>query len=298
VCSFSAQITVIIPTVCSEARATSLLHAVESAKRAAAKTPVEVLVVANGSQVHPEVLSKVAAAGARVLRQAAGSAPMAVAYGRSEVRSPFFAFLDDDDELLPGALDTRLSAISIEPNVALVVSNGYREHAGHLTPMHENMHGIDANPLLQLLNRNWLASCAGLYRTAAVGEPFFLRPHDYAEWTWLAFRLSIAGLQVRAIETLDYVVHDTPASLSKSQPYHQSYIELFNRMLMESPPAWARKRILEKRCAAYHDLSVKALQTGDLRRCCHLHLRSLWPLQGLRYLPYSRHIVARALARL
>jgi hypothetical protein len=133
-----------------------------------------------------------------------------------------------------------------------------------------------------------------LFRTSTVGEDFFLKPHGYAEWTWLGFQLCAAGLQFRAIESKDYIVHDTPMSLSKSVAYYQSYITLFNRMLAHGAPAWAQERILQKRCAAYHYLSVRALVAGQLKEAAALHIRSLYPFHGLRYAPYGRHILAEA----
>jgi len=234
--------------------------------------------------------------GVRVLRQAAGSLPLAVAFGRAAVQTPFFAFLDDDDELLPGALDRRLDVMVADPTVSVVVSNGYKEVSGNLVAMHPDMKGIFDDPLLRLLERNWLASCAGLYRSLTIGDHFFQQSHGYAEWTWLAFKMCAAGVRVRSIESMDYVVHDTPSSLSKLQAYDESYVLLFERMLEHDLPSLARNRIIQKRCAAYHHLSEKALERKELRAALILHCKSLYPPFGLRYIPFTRHVVRAAIA--
>jgi hypothetical protein len=105
----------------------------------------------------------------------------------------------------------------------------------------------------------------------------------------------VAGRRVRTVDTHDYVVHDTPRSLSKSEAYHQSYVALLDRMLAAEPPPWAIPIVHNKRCAALHDLSVRAMHSGRWRESLQLHVRSLRPPHGLKYFAYGRHILANAL---
>lgn len=293
----TSDVTIIIPTLCSDSRAESLLRAIYSV-RASSTESVQIIVVVNGQRVSPAVYAAVSKTGVILLRQEEGSLPKALALGRSQVRTPFFGFLDDDDEMLMGGLDLRLSVLRADSRAAVVVSNGYREEGGELSPMNPDMQGIEEDPLRSLLERNWLASCAGLYRTALVHEGYFAKPHRFAEWTWLGFQLCAAGLRFRTIETKGYVVHDTPQSLSKAGGYYASYVSLFDRMLSCNLPPWARLRIQQKRSDALHHLSVRSLSNGVILEAAKLHFQSLFPLtHGLRYILYGRHIGFRALCR-
>ncbi len=290
----ASLITIVIPTTCSADRHESLLRAVQSA-HAASCQPIAVLVVVNGSRVDADTLAELTEQPVTIDRQREGSLPKALARGRSLVQTPFFGFLDDDDELLPGALDSRLALMLADPRLGLVVSNGYRELQGKRSSAVPSLEGVDREPLRQLLSNNWLASCAGLYRTSMVSGAYFQQIHAFAEWTWLGYRLCLAGTLVGVVREHGFVVHDTPGSLSKSAGYQRSYVALLDRMLAENPPRWARKALLAKRSAALHDLSAKALQDGELVVSWQLHLRSLGGLHGWRYLPYTRHLVWQAL---
>ncbi len=101
-------ITMVIPTTCYANRRESLLRAVATA-RAASNQLIVVLAVVNGSRVDADTLTALSEQPVQVDRQQEGSLPIALARGRSLVQTPFFGFLDDDDELLPGALDRRLA---------------------------------------------------------------------------------------------------------------------------------------------------------------------------------------------
>ncbi len=182
-----------------------------------------------------------------------------------------------------------------DPRLGLVVSNGYRALAGQRRSSVRSLEGVDREPLRQLLYNNWLASCVGLYRTSMVTEAYFQQMHGFGEWTWLGYRLCLAGTQVGVVHEHDFLVHDTPGSLSKASGYHRSYVALFDRMLAENPPDWARKTLLTKRSSALHDLAAKALEDGERLMSWPLHLRSLGSMHGLRYLGYTRHLVRRAL---
>lgn len=288
-------LTIVIPTTCSIARGPCLLRAIDSVKRAT-DLPVRVLVIANGPAVSTVVLEKVRERPeVVVLRQDEGSYPKAVALGRMNVYTKFFGVLDDDDEFMPGALGRRIDVLLKDLDADVAVSNGMREIAGVLSPMHPGLSGIEENPLRALLHANFLASCAAVFRSGSVGPEFFQQPQGYAEWTWLGFKLCIAGRKFRPIDAYDYIVHDTPASLSKSAAYHRSYVSLYDRMLSNSLPTWARRRIHAKRCAAYHELSVRALDRGEISESLSMHWRSLRPPHGLRYFLYGRHIAKRAL---
>ena len=94
----SADVTVVIPTL---GASPYLRQAVESAL---AEDPAEVIVVVNGG-------AKVDVAGARVLRRAEAGRSAARNAGVEAARTPFVAFLDDDDLVLPGRLGRQRAAL-------------------------------------------------------------------------------------------------------------------------------------------------------------------------------------------
>src|ERR1700674_1852071 len=95
---------VIIPTMVSTQRATSLQRAIGSiiGQQSAAAVPI---VVANGTQFDAQLLSELKSRrDIRFFYQEEGSLPGAILLGRKQVDTEFFANLDDDDEYLPNAI--------------------------------------------------------------------------------------------------------------------------------------------------------------------------------------------------
>ena len=120
------DVTTIIPTMAEEKRRHSLLRAIESII-AASVDPVQILVVVNGSRRSPEVLGKLRELDSvSILSLETGSLPLAILAGRRAVQTPYFCFLDDDDEYLPHAIDLRLAPMRSNEKLDFVVSNGYR----------------------------------------------------------------------------------------------------------------------------------------------------------------------------
>ena len=296
----SAVLTIIIPSVCTQARHASLLRAIAGALGSAPVDMATVLIVANGPGVVDEIVQELAGLPrVCVLHREEGSLPKAQLAGRGSVVTPFFAFLDDDDELLPGASTWRLEALAANPTADLCITNGWREVSGQLEPMHPSLQGVEADPLRALLARNWLASSAAMFRTATVGLTFFEEPQPYAEWTWLAYRLLLAGKRVAVVDRPGYVIHDTPGSLSKSGAYFSSYVGLFDRMLTCNPPVWVRDVLLHKRCAALHDLAGQSLDECQVAKGWSYHRASLFPIRhGWPYLAFSRKFATAALQQI
>lgn len=287
------RVTIIIPTLASASRHNSLLRAIESA-RAASEEPILVLVVVNGCSWNADTMIAVerCVAGGRgkVVRVEAPSAPGAVAYGRRLVETEFFGFLDDDDELMPRGLDLRVEVMQIDSACDLVVSNGTRRAGGRDTTILSNLSKVEANPLRELFVENWLPSCGALFRTATVESTYFDDYHDYAEWTWLAYRLALDKRRVRTLAAITFIVNDTVESLSKTVSYRASYLSLYERMMKCNPPQEIRNMIQMKVAAALHEISCECLDRGDAGGAFRYHLRSLFSPYGLKYLGYSRHV--------
>jgi hypothetical protein len=288
-------LTTIIPTVCSEQRRDSLLRAIDSALASTAQESL-VLVVANGPRVSDLLFQEIQRLQCvKSIRLEAGSLPNAMIEGRKLVETEFFCFLDDDDELLPGASELRLQQLQRNVHADVAVINGFRQVGGLREPHMSSLHGVADDPLRTLLEANWLASCAGLYRAHTIGVEVFLDPQPLAEWTWLAYRLALLEKRFCVVDEPGYVIHDTPSSLSKAQGYLEGYISLFDRMLNEQPPAWAKRRIVQKRCDTLHSLAERALLSGEYGQAWRFHAQSMAALGGLKYFLFGRKILKGAL---
>jgi glycosyltransferase involved in cell wall biosynthesis len=285
-----AQLSVIIPTMASAERANLLRRAIGSV-RASTHQPVRIIVVVNGARSDLAMCAWLQAQPDVTLDYvAAPSAPGAVLRGRERVRSEFFATLDDDDEYLPGTTERKIALLRADPRVDFLIANAYRCRDGVDSLFHQRLPEVASDPLASLMRRNWLTSGNAMFRSAAVGLPYFQGFHPYAEWTWLAFRLALDGKRIAILDEAVCRHHDTAISLSKSQGYIQSYLPLFQRMLERAPPPAVARMIRSKMAATHHDASVAALNEGRRLAAWRHHWHSLANPGGLQYLPYTRHL--------
>jgi hypothetical protein len=226
-----------------------------------------------------------------------GSAPNAVLEGRKLVRTPFFSCLDDDDEYLPGTSDDKCAELLAHPEADLVITNSYRRSGDQETLTFSDLQGAAREPLLSLFERNWLNNGNVMFRSSSVGVHYFVNYFPYVEWTWLAFKLSMDGKKVHALDIPTQRVHVTPNSLSQSAAYRDSYMQLYRSMLDAQPPLPVRHRIERRMAAVLHDQSEDALRRGEWAAAMRYHVRSLLGRGGWQYLSYTRHLLRRPLAR-
>jgi Glycosyl transferase family 2 len=289
----SPQVTVIIPTVADERRGETIWRTIESAGPASgART--RVLVVVNGKRFSPALLAQLRDSPAvDCLYIEQGNLPLALKSGREAVRSEYFAFIDDDDEFLPGGLATRVQALQARPDAAFLVSQGWFHSAGRDEPQTGlSAAAIQADPLACLLRENWVAtSASGLYRTDRITPEDFAGMPSYLEWTYLGFRL-VPHHPFVFIDTPTYRRHDMPGSVSKSAAYCRGMVSALSSILrLDLPPA-TRQGLRRKLASATHDLSVLSLEQGERREAWRQHLRSLALPGGWHYLGYTRHLLS------
>lgn len=280
------SVTVIVPTTCEAARAASLRRALESV---APQLPDDglVLVVANGSRVDERTLRMVAEAPrTRIERLSEGSVARAQRFGRTCVATPFFCFLDDDDEYLPGAIEARLRALLDDPAADVVVTNG----CTGTEPVVRHPERAAADPLRALIGENWLASCAGTFRTARVSAEFFDGETRFFEWTLIAYRIA-ATRSVRFVDAFTYRIHSSERSASKSTAYCAALPGVLETIAALDLPPDVRAAVRAKIGHAEHVLSAHYLEAGNWRLALRHHVRSLLRHGGLRFLPYSRRLL-------
>lgn len=286
-----ASVSVVIPTMAAKERELPLRRAIESIRRSST-TKIRIIAVVNGTRSDPEICRWLSAQpDIHCEYISAASAPLAVRRGRELVQTPFFSFLDDDDEYLSGGTDLKRAAFTNSAGTDLVISSGFWNIGGIDEPILTSLDHIPSTPLECLFEYNWLYSCNALFRSDSILPEFFADPHPYGEWTWLAYKLGLAGKKIAVINQATFRINDTPGSLSKSDSYYSAYQALYRRMMALAPPAEIARTIRVRMSADWHDQSDRALLRGERLQAFSLHLKSLTLPGGLKYLPYTRRLL-------
>ena len=284
-------VTIIIATLGLATRRESLERAIRSLQ-AGNKALIRILVVVNGNRFDPLLVEELRhRSDIDLVQIETSSLSAAILVGRNQVETPFFGFLDDDDEYLPGGVDIRLDAMRRDPEASIVVTNGFLRRDGEDHIAMNNLADVEEDPLSALFNQNWLASCGGLYRTSHLPSTLFEDIARYLEWTWLAFRITSLNKHVIAVDQPTFRIHDSEVSESKSDEYLFSRFTILERMYSACNNARIRKKILTKMAQTWHEISCVNLQRGKLTDAWTAHLRSLGYKAGMKYLTYTRHLL-------
>jgi len=285
-----AYVSIIIPTTCEAKRRASLLRAIDSVTSDPLEQP-NVIVVVNGDRLDPPLLQALQAdPRLQVIYEPMGSVARAQRIGRSNVKTAYFGYLDDDDEYLPGAIALRRAHLDAHPQADGVVCNGLRANGTREESYVTDFERIQENPALALARSNWLASCASLLRTSSIGLEFFDERFRYIEWTLLGFKLTLT----RRLDFLDvptYRVNNTPQSASKSDAYALAHVDVLEEILRLPLPTAVRAEVRRKLGSAHHLLSDLERMRGHLRGAWRHHLASLAYPGMLGYLSYTRRLL-------
>lgn len=288
----TTRIDVIIPTMGTRTR--EIGRAIESVLGQTGVSAIPFVVV-NGDRFDPELLAALQRrTDIRLHMVARPGVSNARREGRRQVEAPFFAFLDDDDELLPDAMAVRLGGFS-DPSVDVVATNGHRESENGREVLVENFNQDPEDPALALLKNAWLASSGGLFRTESITDDVLADLPDYLEITKLAFRLALTHNVVR-LDVPTFVIHEGARDRASLTP---SYREEVPKVLAAMEAMTTRPdltaRLRAKRATALHTCSIAARQEGRMIEAWLYHLRSLPVGGGWRYLGYSLRLLAQAL---
>ena len=298
-----SAVTVVIPTLALAERATLLRRAIDSV-RSQEGVRALALVVVNGGRWFPELVREIGAEpGVTLVRRDEADLPRAHRAGREAVRTPLFGSLDDDDVLLPGALALRVRALRSHPAADVVVTNGYLRGDGgdrlHIAPDVD----VAGAPFDVFRRRNWLLPGSWLARSERVSPAFYDGMPRYRECTYLALRFASEHAFVwDPTPTVAYSV-GSPASASASSAYLLGEAQALREMLaLGLPLPRSMQRHLRREVdSAHHDAADFFFREGQLDAAWQQHARSLRLLAGLRYVPFTRHLVTasmrRALAR-
>lgn len=282
-------LSVIIPTLAERARSESLLRAISSIKDQQ-ETETDVIIVVNGQRFDPALLAQLQSrTDIRVVTILTASLVAAIHEGRTKIKTPFFSFLDDDDEYLPKSLENRLRLIQSNADCVMAVSCGYRDIGGQRTASAYNLTKAQVDPYGELAANNWMTSCGALFRSSLVPAETFVGIPPHHEWTFLAYKLLSLG-PFCVLDQPGYVIHDTPNSLSKTTAYATAHATVLREVLKLPLPTHAIHTVRERLSRAEHDLANSALGLGLRAQALKHHFRSLLLPGGLRYLPFTRRL--------
>jgi glycosyltransferase involved in cell wall biosynthesis len=285
-------ISVIIRTLAEERRRDAIRRALQSiiSQRGVRAIPI---VVANGDRFDPALLAELEARSDlrfHYLEQA--SLPAALLRGRAMVDTPFFCFLDDDDEYLPDGLRERMAMLLEDAEADVVVGGGYRVTADQRSPSGWKKGNAGAqDPLRELLVDNWLQPCSALFRSSRIGVDFFHDAPAYFEWTYPAFKLCLTK-QIRFCDLPGHMIHDTDSSASKSENYQLAEASVIQHILRLPLPDDVHRAMCERRGAAMHQIADHYRRSGKFGPAWSFHLKSVIERGGLQYVPYTRKLLS------
>jgi hypothetical protein len=296
--SADRAVTVIVPSRGLAERLDQLREAIESiaTQRDVCATP---LVVLNGSGVSPQVEAVLQGdRRVRVVKRVEASLPGAYVAGRQAVETPWFATLDDDDLLLPGALARRVDEMERRPEHAVVVTNGYRRDGGQDVLNIQPPLDVAADPLRALFKRNWLLPGSWLCRSTMVGPSLFEGMPRCLECTFLAARFASELRMVWIDEpTVIYNV-GSPLAITRSREYVVGQMDALRTILALPLPDDVRRLLHSRVAAAYHDAADHDWRAGALRSAWQWHVASLQEPGGWRHITFTRHLLRKMLAML
>lgn len=280
-------ISVIMPTRARRERAALLKRAIDSVLAQAAVRAVP-LVVINGPNSDVALAQELSAdRRLRVLILDEADLPAAFCAGRKMVDTEWFAELDDDDILLPGALATRLLALQESPGFGVVVTRGWKRGIGVDELNIDDVLALERDPLRAMLRRNWLLPGSWLCRADAAGPEFFDGMPRFLECTYLGLRFA-AECRIRFLAE-PTVVHymNTPEAESQSRGYRLGHAAALRRLLELDLPPDVRAELRTRVRRACHANARVYLQEASLTDAWSWHLQSLCERGGWRYLRYT-----------
>jgi len=249
------------------------------------------LVVVNGHEQDARVVDALRRdAHVRVLVTGEADLPGALRLARSHVNTPWLTALDDDDVLLPEALEKRVLALEKRPDCVAVVTNGLRRDASGDTLHMPDFDDVRRDPLRSLLKGNWLLPGSWLGRTAAFEDELFQRMPRYLECTYLAIRLATTHRTCFLDASTIAWSTDSPRSVSKSREYQLGMEAALCRILELDLPADVRRGYQRRLASARNAAAALYLQEGDRRAAWKSHLRALRGPASWRFLSLTARL--------
>ena len=284
--------TIIIPTTCSKAREYCLRRAIDSAL-AQAGVEVEIIVVVNGEILDIDLFGKLKTdARLSVYYLPEGNVSKARYYGIVRGKHDCFAFLDDDDELLPNTLRHRLEVLNADGEAAVAVANGYIFDGGDNLHIDNDFYReILKSPELSFLEKNWFTTPSALYNKNRLDIKLFDMEFKYFELTYIFFKLIENRHKLVFDNSVAYRYHeDTATSASKSEAYSLAYPDMVKLILGMHLSAAAKRILKRKYLVSLNSLSNYFLGKGEIGKALYFHIKCLLN-GGFNYIFYTRKLL-------
>ena len=288
-------VTVIVATLASREKSPGLLRALASIRDQ--NINCRVVAVVNGHKRDEDVVDALKqAADVDVLELDEGNLVKALTAGVEAVRTNYFSVLDDDDVFTTGACRKRYEYMQKHPEADVLATPGTKQFAdGRTEPIPARFDPND--PLASLFDCNWLPSCGGMYRRARIGADFFATVPRYLEWTYLAFRLARERRVHFWNEDAEphFTIFETAGSESLGLDYVLALPRNIAQMRDTALPPHIQKLLADKVARAFHDAAARCMNTGRTKDAWRFHVESVSRRFGLRYLPFTRHLLVATL---
>jgi len=287
--------TVVIASLCTEARGELLKRACESIRAMAGDNQYSIIVVANGPHVSPDVLTWLATRpDVRVIRLKTGSHPLARRVGAEMAESEFLAFLDDDDELVADTLSARVAEFRRRPEVDVLVTDGLRINGSEVTKIFPPSEARRPDLVETMMQAGWGAGAITL-RSRNIDLAAFDPSFRHLEWTLtvldLASRYRFAYLD---LPTYKYY-ENTPNSLSKSREHHLAAPEVWRRLSVIYAGTRYEGEVRRRHGMECHHASYEYARRGLIRDAWRLHAASLRAPGGMAFLWFSAKLLFASL---
>lgn len=285
------DVSVIVPTRALTERADLIRRAIRTILEQEGVSVVPIVVV-NGTMGDPQLLDELRANTLlRLVYRDQANLPAALKAGREIVTTQFVTSLDDDDELLPGALLARVSALEANPGWQAVVSNGMIRNGRSMALKFSNVNAIRQDPVRAMMRGNWLLPGAWLCRTEVIGPEVFAGMPEFLECTYLGYWLA-TRTRLGFLETPTLVWgKDTPASASKSLEYVLGQAAAHRQLLTLALPPDVIANLRRRVSGSCHSASRACLERGRYAAAWAWHLRALREFGGMRYLVYTLRLL-------
>ncbi len=286
------SVTVIIATTCEFSRKKSIYQAIQSVMQQNG-VKIEIIVVVNGNRFNQELFDELKKQKSlHVVYQQKGNVSFARYKGVQIARNHFFCFLDDDDELLKDTLANRCTIMSKDKSIDVLVTNGIMSSTHDVKLVDEHLKKqINASISLSLLEKNWFASPAPLFRKSSVDLALFKIDLKFYELTYLFYKLIEKNYKIVFEDVLSYKVNvGTDASSSKSEEYFINHPKFLLKLMSLDLNADIKKKINNKILDSLNAVSFFYLSHNDISNAFKYHLKCLIS-GGWKYVFYTRKLI-------
>lgn len=285
---------VVVRTLADAKRSSLLFRALDSIQDQAG-VQARPIVVVNGNRHDPDTLAKLEQRPGIVLhRVTQASMSIARTEGRRLVTADYFAYLDDDDELVAGALQEPLRWLGEHQDCDVLICNGYFVNPDGTSS--ESIRMVDhvsmGEPGFSLLEDCWLQAGTFVFRSKSIPLHFMDTDWTHMEWTHLAYQICAANKRLHFMDVPMALYYDTPGSMSKHAEQEEAALDLMRSIRSDvrmSRPV--RAKADRKYHNIMHILAFRSWRQGRLKLAWRYHLASMRPPYTLKYLLFSRKLL-------